>query len=388
MDGDEILFRPPAAVDADVDTAFMDPASIAPVRAFHQSVPQYRVTPLHPLGALADELGFEAIFVKDEASRFGLGAFKGLGGLWAMARVLAERLGDSGAPQSFPHLRQRAVDELDPRLTFVTATAGNHGRGVGWAARQFGTRAVAVVPRGTAAERIEPIRAEGAEVEVFGGDFEAAVDEARRLASEHDWILLQDTAWKGYEKIPRWVMQGYGTLVAEALEQIAAEGSDPPTHVLLQVGVGSFAAATTAALAEALEHRRPRVFSVEPAGYGPLFAAAETGRPEPVRAGRATTMTCLACTEVSTLAWPILRRHSSGHFLCGDDVTASGERLLAEPLGDDPPIASGPSGAVGAGLVAALGQRPDLAELRTRVGLSAGARVLLVSTEGRPSRGR
>ncbi|MDX1644050.1 MAG: diaminopropionate ammonia-lyase, partial [Thermoanaerobaculia bacterium] len=284
------------------DVDFLDPETVDRVRAFHQSVPQYRITPLAELASLARDLGLGAVFVKDEAERFGLGAFKGLGGIYAMARVLAARLGIEERPLRFPHLRQQVGRELGDSVTFVTATAGNHGRGVAWAARQFGVGAVAVVPHGTATKRIEAIRAEGAAVEILGDGFDAAVAAARRLASEQGWCLLQDTAWEGYEEIPRWVMQGYGTMVAESLEQIAAAGSETPTHVVLQVGVGSFAAAVTAGLSASLGRRRPRIYTVEPTAYGPLFASVAANRRRRVDGGPDTPMSCLACTELSTLA--------------------------------------------------------------------------------------
>lgn len=363
---------------------FMAPRSIAAVRAFHQSVPQYRVTPLTPLTGLADELGLAAVLVKDESSRFGLGAFKGLGAVYAMARLLAARLAIDDEPLSFPHLRQRAATELGSAITFVTATAGNHGRGVAWAARQFGARAVAVVPRGTERQRIEAIRSEGARVEVRGDGFDGAVRAARRLAEERGWVLLQDTAWEGYEEIPGWIMRGYGTMVAEALEQIAAAGLDPPTHVFLQVGVGSFAAALTAALVGALPRHTPRVLTVEPSGYGGLFAAAESGRRRRLAAHGPTAMSCLACTEISTLAWPVLRDHCAGHFLCDDRVAAAGREALAHPRGEDRAIDSGPSGAVAAGLVKELTRPGGAIEERRAVNLAPDARVLLFSTEGSP----
>lgn len=366
------------------EVGFLAPDRVHEVRSFHQSVPQYRVTPLVPLPALARDLGLGALFVKDEAPRFGLGAFKGLGGLYAMARVLAARLSVDHRPLSFPHLRQQAEGRLGDSVTFVTATAGNHGRGVAWAARQFGAGAVAIVPRGTSRERIEAIRSEGAEVEVFGRGFDDCVEEARRLASERSWALIQDTAWEGYEEIPRWVMQGYGTMVVETLEQIAAAGSDPPTHVLLQVGVGSFAAAATAALIAALGRQQPHVFTLEPRHYAPLFTSIAEGARSRVPGGATTPMSCLACTEISTLAWPILRDHCRGHFRCHDEIARTGRRALARPRPGDRSIDSGPSGAAAAGLLVELTTRDGLAELRQRVGLTPEARVLLFSTEGTP----
>ncbi len=61
------------------------------------------------------------------------------------------------------------------------------------------------------------------------------------MAKKHGWVVIQDTAWEGYEEIPIWIMQGYGTIIYEAIEQLEDYGIDKPTHVFLQAGVGSFA---------------------------------------------------------------------------------------------------------------------------------------------------
>ena len=50
-------------------------------------------------------------------------------------------------------------------------------------------------------------------------------------------VVIQDTAWEGYEEIPSWIMQGYSTMADEAVEQF----EERPTHVFVQAGVGSLA---------------------------------------------------------------------------------------------------------------------------------------------------
>ena len=62
------------------------------VRTFHRSFPQYTRTPLARLNNLAEHLGVGRIWVKDESYRFGLNAFKVLGGSYALGKYLAERL--------------------------------------------------------------------------------------------------------------------------------------------------------------------------------------------------------------------------------------------------------------------------------------------------------
>jgi diaminopropionate ammonia-lyase len=303
-----------------------------------------------------------------------------------MARMLADRLGVE-TTVGFPRLRQLVAERIGGDLTFVTATAANHGRGVAWAAGQFGCRAVVFVPRGTPATAIEAIRVRGARVEVAGEGFEEVVDRARRAAERNGWALLQDTAWEGYETIPAWVMQGYGTMVLEALEQVAAEGLDSPTHVFLQVGVGSFAAAVAASLVSLLGRRRPAILTIEPTGAAPLYASVDAGRRTGLERCGPTAMSCLACSEVSLLAWPVLRDWSTGHFTCDDEVTALGQETLASPSDPDPRVVSGPSGAVGVGALVTLCRAPELRPLRRRLHLDSRSRVLLFSTEGTPPPG-
>src|SRR5699024_5034515 len=120
--------------------------------------------------------------------------------------------------------------------TFFTATDGNHGRGVAWAARELGCRAVVRMPRGTVRSRVENIRALGAEVSVEALNYDECVRlAARQAARTPGGVVVQDTAWPGYEQVPLWIMQGYLTMALEADEQLGA----PPTHIFLQAGVGS-----------------------------------------------------------------------------------------------------------------------------------------------------
>ncbi|WP_413701805.1 hypothetical protein ACLKMH_09845 [Psychromonas sp. KJ10-10] len=57
---------------------------------FHQRLPNYKATPLHQLTSLAENFSLKNILVKDESYRFGLNAFKMLGGVYAIARLLCD----------------------------------------------------------------------------------------------------------------------------------------------------------------------------------------------------------------------------------------------------------------------------------------------------------
>ena len=187
---------------------------------FHKTIPGYAPTPLVSLDHLARKLGVTQVLVKDESKRFGLNAFKALGGSYAMARCLGQRLGWPEEKLTFEALMAPEVREKLGELTFVTATDGNHGLGVAWAARQLGHKSVVYMPKGSAQERLDNIRAQGAQAEITDLNYDDAVRLANRMGQEHGWILVQDTAWPGYEEIPAWIMEGYTTIAWELFQQL------------------------------------------------------------------------------------------------------------------------------------------------------------------------
>jgi len=99
-------------------------------RAFHRSFPQYTVTPLTQLDKLAKRLGLGGVWLKDESYRFGLNAFKVLGGSFAMARYIAGELGRDVSEMTYDYLTSQDFQSAFGQATFFTATDGNHGRGV------------------------------------------------------------------------------------------------------------------------------------------------------------------------------------------------------------------------------------------------------------------
>lgn len=228
----------PAAARPSLE-GFLDLASARRVRAFHASFPEYEPTPLVSLNKLAADLGLASLSVKDESARFGLNAFKVLGGSYAIGRYLARELGIQEDELTYQALMAPEVRERVSRMTFVTATDGNHGRGVAWTASRLGARSVVYMPKGSAAERLENIRACGAEASITDLNYDDAVRLATRKSEENSWVLIQDTAWPGYEQIPAWIMEGYTTLAGEIFDQLTEAGEEPPTHLFLQAGVGS-----------------------------------------------------------------------------------------------------------------------------------------------------
>lgn len=363
---------------------FLSEQRVAEVVHFHRSFPQYAVTPLHSLNALAKELHVKKIWVKDESFRFGLNAFKGLGGSYAIGKYLSEKLGVDMKTVTFDLLKSQKVKDKLGEITFVTATDGNHGRGVAWAAKQLGHKAVVYMPKGSATARLENIRAEGAEAAITELNYDDTVRMASQRADENGWVLVQDTAWEGYEQIPSWIMQGYATIVNEATEQIIAAGEVQPTHVFLQAGVGSFAGSMLGYLVEKFGQEYPVTVVMEPDKADCLYKSivAGDGAPHSVTGALSTIMAGLACGEPSTVSWGILRDYAQLFVSCSDYVTARGMRILANPLGNDPRVISGESGAVGVGLVSLLAEAGELREVANKLQLNQDSKILIISTEG------
>ena len=356
--------------------AALTPAQAQQARAFHRSFPQYAPTPLVALPALGARLGLGGLFIKDESPRFGLNAFKVLGGSYAIGRHIAARLG--ARPEEMTHAALTGADAREALgdAVFFTATDGNHGRGVAWTARELGCRAVVRMPKGTVKSRVENIRALGAEVTVEERNYDGCVRlAAQQAAQTPGGVLVQDTAWPGYEQIPLHIMQGYLTMALEADEQMEA----PPTHVFLQAGVGSMAAAVAAYFKQAHPQDPPKIILVEPTAADCFFRSAANGEITAVTGEMRTMMAGLACGEPSPIAWDILKRLTAAYLSCEDAAAARGMRVLARPLAGDKAIVSGESGAstLGALLDAAVDEKA-----REALGLDGSARVLLFSTEG------
>ncbi|MFZ7943852.1 diaminopropionate ammonia-lyase [Neobacillus sp. 19] len=364
--------------------AFMNSEVVEKVRNFHKSFPEYKVTPLQSLDELSKQLEFGNIWVKDESYRFGLNAFKVLGGSYAVGKYLAEKLNVDISELSFEKLRSKEVKEKLGSITFVTATDGNHGRGIAWAANQLGQKSVVYMPKGSSEIRLNNIQKEGADASITDLNYDDTVRLASQKAEENGWVLVQDTAWDGYEKIPTWIMQGYGTILDEAVEQIAKAGFERPTHVFLQAGVGSFAGSVLGYLVEKFGEDRPMTVIVEPDKADCLYKSMNIGdgQPHSVTGALNTIMAGLACGEPSTTSWGVLKDYAEIFVSCPDYVAARGMRILANPLGNDPQTVSGESGAVGLGLVSLLAENNMLSEMKTTLKLNQDSKILIISTEG------
>ncbi|MFF1586491.1 diaminopropionate ammonia-lyase [Streptomyces sp. NPDC058286] len=337
-------------------------AAPAAVREFHAALADYAPTPLKELPLLAHELGVGRVFVKDESCRLGLPAFKALGASWAVHRALAERAASG--------------NEKGP-VTLVTATDGNHGRAVARTARLLGQHAHVFVPQGVHPKAVAAIVAEGAKATEVAGAYDEAVRLAAQAAAAADAVLVQDTAWPGYEQIPGWIVEGYSTLCAEIDEQLATEGVlEGPDLVTVPVGVGSLAQAVVTHYRSRPSGRAPALLSVEPEGAACVLASLIRGRPVSVTTGE-TSMAGLNCGTPSSIVWPCLRDGLDAAVAVPDAGSASAAARLAA-LG----VSSGPCGAASlAGVRAALsGVGADGRRSALQLGLSSV--VVLLSTEG------
>ncbi|MGX9743344.1 diaminopropionate ammonia-lyase [Pseudocitrobacter corydidari] len=346
-------------------------------RQFHQQIAGYHPTPLCALDNLAALIGVKKILVKDESKRFGLNAFKMLGGAYAIARLLCEKYHLDIATLSFEQLK----NSIGEKMTFATTTDGNHGRGVAWAAQQLGQHAVIYMPKGSAQERVDAILNLGAECIVTDMNYDDTVRLTMQHAQQNGWEVVQDTAWEGYTKIPTWIMQGYATLADEAVEQMSALGIKP-THVLLQAGVGAMAGGVLGYLVDVYGPQNLHSIIVEPDKADCIYRSGVKGDIVNVGGDMATIMAGLACGEPNPLGWEILRNCAKQFISCQDSVAALGMRVLGNPLGDDPRIISGESGAVGLGVLAAVHHHPQREDLMKTLALDKNAVVLVISTEG------
>ncbi|EOU1466052.1 diaminopropionate ammonia-lyase [Clostridium perfringens] len=363
---------------------FLSKEEVSKAKNFHESFSEYDKTPLVELDNLAKRIGVKGIYLKDESYRFGLNAFKVLGGSFAMGRYLADRLGEDIKDLPYERLTSDEVREKLGDITFVTATDGNHGRGVAWTANKLKQKSVVYMPKGSSLQRLNNIKAEGADASITDLNYDDAVRLAAKYADEHNGLMVQDTAWEGYEKIPAWIMQGYGTMALEALEQLNSIKVIKPTHIFVQAGVGSLAGAVQGFFASEFGEECPKTVIVE-SNLADCFyksAIADDGEARFVGGDMQTIMAGLACGEPNTIGWEVLKNHSTAFVSCPDWVSAKGMRILGNPLKGDEKVTSGESGAVTTGLLYEIMTNEDYKDLKEALELDENSRVLLFSTEG------
>jgi diaminopropionate ammonia-lyase len=363
----------------------MFPVEISRIaRRFHRQIPGYKMSPLVSLPNLATMFNVGGIWVKDEASRLELNSFKVLGGSFALYRFIQNRLNVTDEKMSYSYLVSQEVKEKLGDITFASATDGNHGRGIAWAAQKLGHKCVIYVHSETSKRRIDAIRSYGAIVKVIDGNYDNAVRQIVVDAKKNNWEIISDTSWEGYSQIPTWIMQGYTTMMAEIQEQFSAQGITKPTHVFVQAGVGALAASVIGYYHSLCKENAPKCIIVEPEDAACLFASASNENKEiqNVDGDLDTIMAGLACGSPSEIAWGVLKETVDAFVSVPDYTAAKGMRVYATPLKGDPFIVSGESGAVTLGALLSILKENGAQELRDFLQIDEHSQVLLLNTEG------
>ncbi len=347
---------------------------------FHRRLPGYEETPLVDAPGIAEALGVGRAWVKDESSRLGLPAFKVLGASWAAYKALEDRLpgGEFGDWETVDELKEK-LEPLRP-LDLVAATDGNHGRALARVARLLGLGARIFVPEDMAAARREAITGEGAEVIVVEGTYDEAVERSAEEAGERS-LVISDMSWPGYERIPSWVIEGYSTMLWEIDDELERRGEAGPDLVVVQVGVGAFAAAVARHFRGPRRARRPKLLGVEPGDAACLLESVAAGRIVSVPGPHGSIMAGLNCGRPSLVAWPTVSRGIDVLAAVDDEPAREAMRMTAASG-----IVSGETGAAGLGglleLLRGDGPWQEREEARRALGANRESRVLLFNCEG------
>lgn len=338
---------------------------------FHCRMRGYEEAPLHILQALyPQDYGYK-IYLKDENNRFGLPAFKVLGASWAVWRLLETRFGVGwGDWESFDNLRS-IVSRL-PIKKLVSATDGNHGRGVARIANILGLQAEIFMPHGAAEERIAGIASEGAKVVVVDGNYDEAVRQAQTLREEGVFVI-QDTSCEGQdEEINRWIIEGYHTI----FEEIRVQCEEPADIVFVQIGVGSLAAAAVQYY-KGIIKSGTLIVGVEPERAACAYESSNAGKIVTLPGEQNSIMAGLNCGTVSSTAWPYLKGGIDAFITIEDDCAREAMRRLAK-MG----LSTSESGSAGAAGLLALTESSGIDAFRKEFGLKPDCRILLLMTEG------
>ncbi len=353
------------------------------IQRFHRSLSGYTPTPLIERPALARKLGVRRLYVKDEAHRFGIQAFKALGASYAIFRYLKKewqsRYGTDFDTDAF---QDPARMVRLGKKTFCAATDGNHGRAVAWTARMLKQRAVIYMPDNTVQARIDHIENEDAEVVLVHGTFDDCVARCDADARAHGWVAIGDTAFEGYMEIPYDIMAGYSTIFHE-LNSLNMPGKPKVDLVLLQAGVGGFAASGSWFYTHRYGSKRPHLICVEPTESDCFLESITKGRgmPRPTSGRQDSIMAGLNCGMPSLAAWPIIRDAVDAFIAVEDRYAEDAIRAYYHAEEDDLPIISCESGASSLAGLIALSRSEIFKPIRDRIALSDRS-VLIVNTEG------
>ncbi len=349
---------------------------------FHRSLDGYEATPVHTLDELGKSLGISSVFVKDESFRFGVNAFKPLGASYTIYRFLKSkwesRFGNEFSVFDFKNPEK--MHELGT-FTFCAATDGNHGRAVAWTARILKQKAVIYMPANTVLSRIKNIESEGAKVVLINGTFDECVARVDSDARANGWIIISDTAYKGYMFYPQFFMAGYSTIFREMDNIVNMPHHCKADIVILQAGVGGLAAAGTWYYTKKYGKNRPKIICMEPTRADAFMESVKKGKPTHSKRDYNSIMAGLNC-GVSLLAWDYISEGVNYLMTVSDAYAEKAMRQYYYPLGTDPQIISGESGASGMAGLLALMEEDRFATLRKDLEINSKTTFLLVNSEG------
>ncbi|WP_420862426.1 pyridoxal-phosphate dependent enzyme [Algirhabdus cladophorae] len=322
---------------------------VAAPLALLEACPAHAETPLTSVPDLAAQWGVGHLDIKDERGRMNIGSFKALGA----AYVIAHEASQAGFADDPTVMQGR---------TFVSSTAGNHGVSIAAGAKVFGAKAVIYISKNVPTSFADRLRGMGAEVVVHGDNYEASMDAAMQAAKDNDWTLLSDTSWDAYTALPHRLMEGYLVLAAEAVAQMP----EPPTHIMLQAGVGGLASAAAAYFRHAWGDG-PRITVVEPEFAPALINSVKAGKPV-VSSGPVSDMGRLDCKDPSHIALKALNRDASDFVTITED-----EGFAVLPILAAYDLATSTSGGAGVAAIPVYGQA---------LGMDTTSRVLCILSEG------
>jgi threonine dehydratase len=261
------------------------------LRARRRISPYLLRTPLHHYASLSKVLGFEA-YVKHENHQ-PTGSFKVRGGINLVSQLT-------------PDERRRGV---------ITASTGNHGQSVAYAARLFGVEAFICVSENANPDKVESIRSLGAEIIAEGRDFEDARLNAERLAKEKGFRYIHS----GNE--PH-LIAGVGTIGLEIIEDLPDVDA-----IIVPVGGGSMAAGVSTVVRTVAPEAK--VFAVQAENAPSVYLSWRKGEVVPTESAN-TMADGLATRRAFELPLEIIRDQVDDFVLVSEDELRSAVRLYVE----------------------------------------------------------
>lgn len=361
------------------DCDLFTPEVAKQVRRYAKTLKQYEPTPLVELSELAKDMGVKSVFAKDESYRMGLNAFKSIGVVYGVSKVLCKHLGVEINDIDFDYFLKPEVNERIKDIVLIAATDGNHGKGLAYAAHLIGCKCYIYMPSQTVPARVEAIEKLGATVTVTPHNYDDTLKLVIEKAAEMGWCHVQDQAWEGYTETTNFISQGYTVIADEIREQL---GETKPTHIILQAGAGSFALGVLAYYSALLADNKPHMTIVESDTAGCYFQSALEKKFTTVDGDLATIMAGLAVGEPNVFAYTVIKDIVDYYITCPNEFSATGMRIFANPLKGDTKIISGESGAVCLGMAHSICTMDAFKEVREEMKITKDSVILVVNTEG------